>query len=64
MKTFINKDFLLGNKTAERLYNLYSANQPIMDFHCHLSPQMIAEDRQFKDLGEMWLEGDHYKWRP
>jgi glucuronate isomerase len=63
MKTFINSDFLLGNKTAERLYNLYSAGQPIIDFHCHLSPQMIAEDRQFKDLGEMWLEGDHYKWR-
>ncbi len=63
MKTFIHKDFLLGNKTAGRLYNLYSENHPIIDFHCHLSPQSIAEDRQFKDLGEMWLEGDHYKWR-
>jgi glucuronate isomerase len=63
MKRFINKDFVLGNKTAERLYHQYSANHPIIDFHCHLSPQMIAEDKQFKDLGEIWLEGDHYKWR-
>jgi glucuronate isomerase len=63
MKTFIHKDFLLGNKTAERLYHQYSANQPIIDFHCHISPQMIAEDKQFSDLAEIWLEGDHYKWR-
>ena len=63
MKTFIHKDFLLGNKTAERLFHQYAANQPIIDFHCHLSPQMIAQDRQFNDLTEMWLEGDHYKWR-
>ena len=63
MKTFIHKDFLLGNKTAERLYHKYSADQPIIDFHCHLSPQMIAQDRQFNDLTEVWLEGDHYKWR-
>jgi glucuronate isomerase len=63
MKKFINEDFLLGNKTAERLFNAFAANQPIIDFHCHLSPQSIAEDRQYKDLGEMWLEGDHYKWR-
>jgi glucuronate isomerase len=63
MKTFINKEFLLRNKTAERVYNLYAADKPIIDFHCHLSPQMIAEDRQFKDISELWLEGDHYKWR-
>jgi glucuronate isomerase len=63
MKTFINNNFVLGNKTAERLYHQYSANQPIIDFHCHLSPQMIAEDKQFNDLSEIWLEGDHYKWR-
>ena len=63
MKSFINKDFLLGNKTAERLYHQYSANQPIIDFHCHLSPRMIANDRRFNDLSEIWLEGDHYKWR-
>jgi glucuronate isomerase len=63
MKTFINDNFLLGNKTAERLYHEYSENQPIIDFHCHLSPEMIAEDRQFNNLTQAWLEGDHYKWR-
>ena len=63
MKTFIHKNFILGNKTAERLYHQYSENQPIIDFHCHLSPQMIAEDRQFSDITRIWLEGDHYKWR-
>ena len=63
MKTFINDDFLLSNKTAEKLYHEYSKNQPIIDFHCHLHPAMIAEDRQFKNLTEAWLEGDHYKWR-
>lgn len=63
MKPFINKKFLLGNKTAEKLYHEYSENQPIVDFHCHLSPAMIAEDRQFSNLTQAWLEGDHYKWR-
>lgn len=63
MTRFINPNFLLGNRTAERLYHQYSANQPIIDFHCHLSPQMIADDRQFDDIGQIWLEGDHYKWR-
>jgi glucuronate isomerase len=63
MKTFINNNFILENKTAERLYHHYSSHHPIIDFHCHLSPQMIAEDKQFSDLGEIWLEGDHYKWR-
>jgi glucuronate isomerase len=62
-KTFINDGFLLGNKTAEKLYHKYSENQPIVDFHCHLSPAMIAEDRQFNNLTQAWLEGDHYKWR-
>jgi glucuronate isomerase len=63
MKPFINDDFLLGNKTAKRLYNLYSKPQPIIDFHCHLSPSMIADDRKFMNITEAWLEGDHYKWR-
>jgi glucuronate isomerase len=63
MKPFINENFLLGNKTAKRLYQNYSENLPILDFHCHLSPAMIAEDRQFNNLTEAWLEGDHYKWR-
>ncbi len=63
MKRFINDDFLLESKTAKRLYHEFSANLPIIDFHCHLSPKMIAEDRQFDNIGEAWLEGDHYKWR-
>ena len=63
MTPFIHPDFLLGNKTASRLYHTWAANQPIIDFHCHLSPGMIAADRQFEDLTQIWLEGDHYKWR-
>jgi glucuronate isomerase len=62
-KAFINEDFLLENKTAKRLYHDFSENKPVIDFHCHLSPSMIAEDRQFDNLGQAWLEGDHYKWR-
>jgi glucuronate isomerase len=63
MKPFINENFLLGNKTAEKLYHRYSENKPIIDFHCHLSPSMIVDDRQFTNLTQAWLEGDHYKWR-
>jgi glucuronate isomerase len=63
MKSFIHDNFLLGNKTSEKLYHRYSENQPVIDFHCHLSPAMIAEDRHFNNLSQAWLEGDHYKWR-
>jgi glucuronate isomerase len=63
MTPFIHNNFLLGNKTGEKLYHQYSSIQPIIDFHCHLSPSMIADDRQFDDLTQIWLEGDHYKWR-
>ena len=63
MKPFMNEDFLLTSETARRLYHEYAADQPIYDYHCHLSPKEIAENRQFSDLGEIWLEGDHYKWR-
>jgi glucuronate isomerase len=63
MKAFINDNFLLSSKSAEKLYHKYAVNQPIVDFHCHLSPAMIAEDRQFTNLSRAWLEGDHYKWR-
>ena len=63
MKPFIHDNFLLGTKTAERLFHKYSENKPIIDFHCHLSPAMIADDRQFANLTQAWLEGDHYKWR-
>jgi len=60
---FINDDFLLGSKPARKLYHKYAAAEPIFDYHCHISPKDIAENRQFKNLFEIWLEGDHYKWR-
>ena len=60
---FIHDDFLLASKTARRLYHGYAAAEPILDYHSHLSPSDIATDRRFKDLYEIWLEGDHYKWR-
>ena len=62
-KSFIHEDFLLGNKPARRLYHKFAAAEPIFDYHCHIPPQDIAENRQFKNLFEIWLEGDHYKWR-
>lgn len=63
MKEFLNEAFLLDNKTAETLYNDYAKNQPIFDFHCHLNPGDIYEDKKFANLTEVWLKGDHYKWR-
>ena len=61
--SFINDDFLLQNKTARRLYHQYATGQPIIDYHNHLPPGDIARDRRFGNLFEIWLEGDHYKWR-
>jgi glucuronate isomerase len=63
MKKFLDEDFLLSNKTARRLYHDYAKSMPIIDYHCHLSPQLIAADHQFRNLTEVWLAGDHYKWR-
>ena len=60
---FIHNDFLLRTKTAARLYHQFAEDQPVLDYHCHLSPRDIAKNRQFKNLFEIWLEGDHYKWR-
>src|SRR5690242_10133585 len=60
---FIQDRFLLQSETAERLYRNHAAPQPILDYHCHLSARDIAENRRFKNLFEIWLEGDHYKWR-
>ncbi|MDT0688948.1 glucuronate isomerase [Salegentibacter sp. F188] len=62
-KTFINDNFLLQNKYAEELYHNYAAKQPIIDYHNHLSPKDIAEDRSFDNITQVWLAGDHYKWR-
>src|SRR5579864_4755939 len=61
--SFITDDFLLTNPTAKRLYHEFAENEPILDYHCHLSPRDIAENRRFHNLFEIWLEGDHYKWR-
>jgi glucuronate isomerase len=63
MKKFMDKDFLLQTKTAERLYHDYAAKMPIIDYHCHLNPSMVANDHRFRSLTEIWLGGDHYKWR-
>ncbi len=62
-KHFINDNFVLENDTAHQLYHKFSANLPIIDFHCHLDPKAIAEDYKYDNLGDMWLGGDHYKWR-
>jgi len=61
--SFIHDDFLLTTSSARRLYHEFAATEPILDYHCHLSPRDIATNRQFKNLFEIWLEGDHYKWR-
>jgi glucuronate isomerase len=63
MDQFIPENFLLTNKTAEALYHGYAAELPIIDYHCHLSPKEIAEDKRWENLTQIWLYGDHYKWR-
>ena len=63
MKAFMDEDFLLQTETARRLYHGCAAALPIYDYHCHLNPREIAEDRVFSDMAELWLGGDHYKWR-
>ncbi len=60
---FIHDDFLLTTESSRRLYHDHAVDQPIIDYHNHLSPRDIAENRRFGDLFEMWIEGDHYKWR-
>ena len=61
--SFINEDFMLSGQTAGELYHEAAEGMPIIDYHCHLIPQMIAENHQFRDITELWLGGDHYKWR-
>jgi glucuronate isomerase len=63
MKSFLDQNFLLQNKTAEHLYHDYAAGMPIVDYHCHLDPAQIAGDISFSNLTDIWLKGDHYKWR-
>ncbi|MAO64082.1 MAG: glucuronate isomerase [Balneola sp.] len=62
-KPFIHEDFLLQSESAKRLYHEYSKDEPIIDYHCHLPPKEIAEDKNFKNITNIWLDGDHYKWR-
>ena len=63
MKKFMDKDFLLETETAKKLFHEHAAKMPIIDYHCHINPQQIAENHVFKDITEAWLGGDHYKWR-
>ncbi len=63
MKNFLDQDFLLQTKTAQRLYHEFASHQPIIDYHCHLPPDQIADDINFKNITQIWLYGDHYKWR-
>ena len=60
---FMDKNFLLKNKTARKLYHDYASKMPIIDYHCHINPQEIYEDRKFDNITQIWLGGDHYKWR-
>ena len=63
MKDFMDKNFLLQTETAQMLYHEHAAKMPIIDYHCHLIPKMVADDHKFRSLTEIWLGGDHYKWR-
>ena len=63
MKKFMDENFLLKTETAQKLYHEHAAKMPIFDYHCHINPKDIAEDRRFKTITEVWLYGDHYKWR-
>ena len=63
MKTFMGKNFLLTTDTAKELFHDYAENMPIIDYHCHINPKEIYEDRKFENITQVWLGGDHYKWR-
>ncbi len=63
MVQFMDKDFLLSNEVAKKLYHSFAADMPIIDYHCHVSPKEIYEDKHFENIYQVWLTGDHYKWR-
>ena len=63
MKQFMDKDFLLSTESARMLYHDFAEKMPVLDYHCHINPQEIAEDRKFDNITQVWLGGDHYKWR-
>lgn len=63
MKKFMDKDFILNTPAAVKLFHEYAENMPVLDYHCHINPEEIAKDRQFDNITQVWLGGDHYKWR-
>ena len=63
MKQFMDQDFLLSTETAKTLFHEHAAKMPILDYHCHINPEEIAKDRKFENITQVWLGGDHYKWR-
>lgn len=63
MKKFMDEDFLLSTESAKKLYHDYAEKMPILDYHCHINPREIAEDKKFENITRLWLGGDHYKWR-
>src|ERR1051326_2813495 len=62
-QAFIHENFLLHSEVARELYHDYAKSEPIFDYHCHLPPDQIAGNKKFRNLSEVWLAGDHYKWR-
>lgn len=63
MTPFMDTDFLLKTQTAKILYHDHAEKMPIIDYHCHINPQEICEDKRYQSITEVWLGGDHYKWR-
>lgn len=63
MPEFLNENYMLNNKTAVLLYHQYAEKMPIIDYHCHISPNEVAEDKTYENITQLWLYGDHYKWR-
>lgn len=63
MTPFMDADFLLKTQTAKALYHDHAEKMPIIDYHCHINPQEIYEDKRYQSITEVWLDGDHYKWR-
>ena len=63
MKQFMDRDFLLTTECAKKLYHGIAKRLPVLDYHCHINPREIAENRKFETITQVWLGGDHYKWR-
>ena len=63
MRAFMDEDFMLHTETARKLYHSFAEGMPVLDYHCHISPGEIACDRKFENITQVWLGGDHYKWR-